>query len=52
MLGVFTVLLFRWARDPQGQVMKNEGKPVLEFIAIYREYDSEWAIPGVSNYHS
>ena len=40
-------LFFRWKRTSAG-VMLDGGKKVLEFVAIQRRDNSQWAIPGVS----
>ena len=37
----------RWKRT-SGGVMLDGGKKVLEFVAIQRRDNSQWAIPGVS----
>ncbi|PIK55607.1 putative transient receptor potential cation channel subfamily M member 2 isoform X7 [Apostichopus japonicus] len=39
-------IVTRWKRDRNGEVMKEYGKPVLEFIAIQRRDNQQWAIPG------
>lgn len=37
----------RWVRTEDGDIVKNaEGEPVLEFVAIKRKDNGEWAIPG------
>lgn len=41
------ILFFRWKRTSAG-VMLDGGKKVLEFVAIQRRDNSQWAIPGVS----
>ena len=41
------LLFFRWKRTSAG-VMLDGGKKVLEFVAIQRRDNSQWAIPGVS----
>ena len=41
---------FRWKRTSAG-VMLDGGKKVLEFVAIQRKDNSQWAIPGVSGKH-
>ena len=38
----------RWCKDEKGEVETDGGKRVLEFVAIQREDNMEWAIPGVS----
>ncbi len=37
----------RWKRDEGGNQLLNNGKPILEFVAIKRRDNGEWAIPGV-----
>ena len=42
-------IITRWEHDSSGEILKINGKPVLEFIAIKRQDGNEvWAIPGVS----
>ena len=42
--------LTRWKRTADGSIMTDEtGKRVLEFVAIQRRDNSQWAIPGVGN---
>jgi ADP-ribose pyrophosphatase len=36
----------RWKKDSKGKVVKRDGKPVLQFVAIERKDTKEWAIPG------
>ncbi|XP_799116.3 transient receptor potential cation channel subfamily M member-like 2 [Strongylocentrotus purpuratus] len=36
----------RWKRKPDGDILMDEDKPVLEFIAIQRVDNQQWAIPG------
>ena len=36
----------RWHRNKQGEIVKIDGLPVLEFVAIFRPSFNEWAIPG------
>lgn len=38
----------RWKRTSAGVMVEN-GKKVLEFVAILRKDNNQWAIPGVSN---
>ncbi len=39
---------YRWKRTPDSSIMTDEtGKRVLEFVAIQRRDNSQWAIPGV-----
>jgi hypothetical protein len=42
-------IVSRWVRDSQGAVVLTEGNPQLEFVAIERKDNKEWAIPGVSS---
>ena len=35
-------------RTASGEKILKEGKPVLQFVAIQRKDNGEWAIPGVS----
>ncbi len=37
----------RWLRDIDGHIMREDGKQVLEFVAIKRADNGLWAIPGV-----
>lgn len=37
---------FSWKRTSAGVVLEN-GKKVLEFVAILRKDNNQWAIPGV-----
>jgi len=39
-------IVTRWKLDKDGKKVVNNGKPVLEFVAIQRKDTSEWAIPG------
>ncbi|KAL5255510.1 hypothetical protein ACHWQZ_G010918 [Mnemiopsis leidyi] len=36
----------RWHRNKHGEIVKIDGLPVLEFVAIFRPSFNEWAIPG------
>lgn len=38
----------RWKKTPEGTVMERFGKSVLEFVAIQRRDNLQWALPGVS----
>ena len=38
----------RWKKIPEGTVMERFGKSVLEFVAIQRRDNLQWALPGVS----
>lgn len=39
----------RWKRDADGNILTNAaGEYLLEFVAIKRVDNGEWAIPGVS----
>ena len=40
--------LLRWKRDAAGGKVMQDGKPVLEFVAVKRKDTGDWAIPGVS----
>lgn len=44
---VLTSCDFRWKMTSSGALIEN-GKKVLEFVAIQRKDNQEWAIPGVS----
>ena len=37
----------RWKRDAQGNRIQQDGKPVLEFVAIQRKDNNQWSLPGV-----
>ena len=52
MLRLFSLViaLHRWKRKPDGSILTDEEKPVLEFIAIQRVDNQQWAIPGVSQH--
>jgi len=41
-------LSLRWKRDASGGKVMEDGKPVLEFVAIKRKDTGDWALPGVS----
>lgn len=41
-------LSLRWKRDASGGKVMQDGKPVLEFVAIKRKDTGDWALPGVS----
>ena len=42
-------IITRWEHDDSGEIVKINGKPVLEFIAVKRQDATKaWAIPGVS----
>lgn len=38
----------RWKRRDDGSIQKVQDEPVLEFVAIKRGDNGQWAIPGVS----
>lgn len=38
----------RWKRSCGGDKILKDGKPVLQFVAVERKDNGEWAIPGVS----
>ena len=44
----FSLIFIRWKRT-SGGVLLDGGKKVLEFVAIQRKDNSQWAIPGVSS---
>lgn len=37
----------RWKRNEKGEKVQKDGKYILEFVAIQRTDNKEWAIPGV-----
>ncbi|XP_005093921.1 ADP-ribose pyrophosphatase, mitochondrial isoform X2 [Aplysia californica] len=40
-------IVTRWKRDDNGKVVKDaNGKQILEFIAVQRRDNGEWALPG------
>ena len=39
-------IITRWKRNQNGMPLIRENKPVLEFIAIKRRQDEEWALTG------
>ncbi|XP_077976552.1 ADP-ribose pyrophosphatase, mitochondrial-like isoform X2 [Styela clava] len=41
-------IVTRWRRDKNGDVLKDEntGRPILQFVAVLRKDNGEWAIPG------
>ncbi len=41
-------IVSRWKRAADNTIVKVDGKPVLEFVAILRNDTRDWAIPGVS----
>ena len=41
-------IVTRWKRDASGEKVMMKGKPCLEFVAIRRKDNGEWALPGVS----
>jgi hypothetical protein len=38
----------RWKINGKGQRVQENGKPVLQFVAIKRKDNGQWAIPGVN----
>jgi len=43
-----TFVFFSWKRDSTGTIMKKDGQPILQFVAIKRGDTQEWALPGVT----
>ena len=43
----YVILYCRWKRTSSGIVMDSK-KPVLEFVAVQRKDNLQWAIPGVN----
>lgn len=43
-------ILTRWTRDSYGNIIcdKDSKKPIMQFLAIERAHEKEWAIPGVN----
>jgi hypothetical protein len=41
-------LVTRFKMDDHGNIMHRDRKPILEFLAVLREGESVWAIPGSS----
>ncbi|XP_073244598.1 transient receptor potential cation channel subfamily M member-like 2 isoform X3 [Porites lutea] len=39
-------IVTRWKKTPEGTVMERFGKSVLEFVAIQRRDNLQWALPG------
>ncbi|KAJ8036475.1 Transient receptor potential cation channel subfamily M member 3 [Holothuria leucospilota] len=39
-------IVTRWKRNQDGEIITEDDKPVLEFIAIQRRDNQQWAIPG------
>ncbi|CAH3165376.1 unnamed protein product [Porites lobata] len=39
-------IVTRWKKTPKGTVMERFGKSVLEFVAIQRQDNLQWALPG------
>ena len=44
-------ILTRWSKDEFGNKIcnKDSQKPILQFVAIERAHEKEWAIPGVTH---
>ena len=40
------VVVTRWKRAPDGRILRRNNKQMLEFVAIFRRPDREWAVPG------
>jgi ADP-ribose pyrophosphatase len=40
-------IVTRWKKNSSGDKVLEEGKPVLQFVAVERKDNGEWAIPGV-----
>lgn len=47
-IGLSVLVSFRWSKDANGEFVMENGKRVLEFIAVQRADTKQWAIPGVS----
>ena len=45
---IVKILFSSFKRNEEGQPENKEGKKIIEFIAIQRRDNNEWAIPGVS----
>ncbi|CAH1774148.1 unnamed protein product [Owenia fusiformis] len=39
-------IVTRWKRDAQDRIVEINGRPVLEFVAIMRADNGQWALPG------
>lgn len=39
-------IVTRWKRDANGEKVTKDGKPILQFIAVQRKDNGQWAIPG------
>jgi ADP-ribose pyrophosphatase len=39
-------IVTRWKKNSSGDKVLEEGKPVLQFVAVERKDNGEWAIPG------
>ncbi|KAK7485432.1 hypothetical protein BaRGS_00023380 [Batillaria attramentaria] len=39
-------IVTRWKRDQKGVKVQKNGSPVLQFIAVKRRDNGEWALPG------
>ena len=46
-LNLLLILRTRWKTDSNGQRVQENGEPVLQFVAIKRKDNGQWAIPGV-----
>ena len=38
----------RWKKNSDGVIIEDNGQKVLEFVAVQRKDNQQWAIPGVS----
>ena len=48
--GSISVICCRWKRTDSGEIIKKDGRPLLQFVAIERGDSGEWAIPGVRRF--
>ncbi|KAL4223959.1 ADP catabolic process [Mactra antiquata] len=39
-------IVTRWKRDEDEQIVKIDGRPVLQFVAVQRKTCGSWALPG------
>jgi hypothetical protein len=39
-------IITRFKRSGNGSIVYRSGKPLLEYLSIYREAEKIWAIPG------
>lgn len=47
-LNIALLFNLRWKVNSDGKHVQENGKPILEFVAIKRNDNGQWAIPGVS----